>query len=147
MSNFFSAIYTYAQQANLTLMINAVEGGKLSVIFTTKAKNGNTDPALNATQRFTGTPEELDEQLIPALPELGNGYKSLAETIAAVKTIQDSAKQTVVAKAAATKQEGSKPAPAASTHVPAASAPVPASNGPVAAGDEPAEEENLFGGV
>jgi PRTRC genetic system protein E len=147
MSGFFTAIHTYALQANLNMMISSVASGKLSVILMTKNKAGNAEPALNSSQKFVGTPQELDDQFIAALACLGEGYKSLEETIAAVKTIQDDAKQAVVAKAG---EKIAKPAASASASAPAAAPAAPAASGSASTDEADAGEadpENLFANV
>lgn len=103
---FFQALTPILAHAKLNLMITALKDEKINIVL---IPTPNTpDSLLTKAMTFTGTPVELDAQLLDQLFEMSNDYADLATLIAQQKEELKQAKVTaakVTVKASTPKAE------------------------------------------
>lgn len=113
----FKELAPLFHQRSVVIMINPIEGDKLTVAILPKKLNDSENSALATPVSVTGTPEELDEQLPSTLTQFVGAHLELKNTL-------ELAKEEMARAAKAAKQE-SKPKTAAKPEATAANAPKP----------------------
>jgi PRTRC genetic system protein E len=120
----FKELAPLFHQRSVVIMINPIEGDKLTVAILPKKLNDSENAALSTGVSATGTPEELDEQLPSTLTQFVGAHLELKNTL-------ELAKEEMARAAKAAKQE-SKPKTTAKTETTTANAAKSGENKPAA---------------
>jgi PRTRC genetic system protein E len=116
----FKELAPLFHQRSVVIMINPIEGDKLTVAILPKKLNDSENAALSTPVSVTGTPEELDEQLPSTLTQFVGAHLELKNTLElakeemarAAKAAKQESKPKTTAKAEATTENAAKPAQA-----------------------------------
>jgi PRTRC genetic system protein E len=127
----FKELAPLFHQRSVVIMINPIEGDKLTVAILPKKLNDSENAALSTPVSVTGTPEELDEQLPSTLTQFVGAHLELKNTL-------ELAKEEMARAAKAAKQE-LKPKTTAKAEITTADAAKPGEKKPAAQPAKPAQ--------
>jgi PRTRC genetic system protein E len=113
----FKELAPLFHQRSIVIMINPIEGDKLTIAILPKMLNDSENAALSTPVSVTGTPEELDEQLPSTLTQFVGAHLELKNTLElakeemarAAKAARQESKQKTTAKPEATTTNAAKP--------------------------------------
>lgn len=113
----FKELAPLFHQRSVVIMINSIEGDKLTVAILPKRLNDLENAALSTPVSVTGTPEELDEQLPSTLTQFVGAHLELKNTLElakeemarAAKAAKQESKPKTTAKPEATTTNAAKP--------------------------------------
>jgi PRTRC genetic system protein E len=81
----FKELAPLFNQRSIVIMINPIEGDKLTIAILPKKLNDSENAALSTPVSVTGTPEELDEQLPSTLTQFVGAHLELKSTLELAK--------------------------------------------------------------